>query len=149
MAILSPSSTPGRVNISPTKTRVGNFNDAVQADEGTTYRQVFTNSNQTFSGANTYSGANTFSGNNTFSGTTQTFSSTIRSTGTTQSTNSGTGAINTAGGIGVAKNATIGGILVTSHVSAQNHTGVAINTTAAGTLAVVTSGVVAGLITST
>lgn len=53
--------------------RVGNAKDAVLGDELATYRQVFTNDGQTFSGDNTYSGANTFSGNNTHSGT-ETFS---------------------------------------------------------------------------
>lgn len=143
----------GRLEFCPlaptnTKPRVGGAADGILPDDLTTYRQTFTSSNQTFSGSNTYSGANTFSGNNTFSGT-QTFSGAFRSTATTQSTNIGTGAVTTAGGLGVTKNANIGGLLGTYQGVVQNHTGVAINTTAAGTLAVVTSGVVAGLITST
>lgn len=44
---------------------------------------------------------------------------------------------------------TLNGLVVTGKSLVQNHTGIAIATTAAGTLAVVTSGLVAGLITST
>ena len=82
--------------------RVGGVADAVLGDEITTYRQVFTNSNQTFSGSNTYSGNNTYSGTSTYSGA-------VVGSNTTQSTSTTTGAIKTAGGLGVAKNANIGG----------------------------------------
>lgn len=70
-------------------------------------------------------------------------------TDTTQATTSTAASLKLAGGVGVAKNANIAGILVTAQAVITNRTGVAINTTGAGTLTVVTSGVVAGLITST
>lgn len=76
-------------------------------------------------------------------------------TDATQSTSSTTGSIIGAGGLGIAKNAFIGGNesvtgqFTTGAGILENHTPIAINTTGAGTLAVVTSGVIAGAITST
>lgn len=77
------------------------------------------------------------------------FAGQIASTATTQSSSTTTGAIVSTGGLGIAENATIGGLLVKKQSSPEALTGVAINSTAAGTLTVVKSGLVAGLITST
>lgn len=73
----------------------------------------------------------------------------IITTDATQATSSTTGSIIGAGGLGIAKNANIAGFIVSGKPRIGNLTAVAINTTGAGTLAVVTSGVFAGLITST
>ncbi len=73
----------------------------------------------------------------------------LTTTDTTQSTSTTTGSIIGAGGLGITKNATIGGQLTTSSGILNKHTAVDIATTAAGTLAVVTSGVIAGAITTT
>lgn len=91
-----------------------------------------------------------FTGANTHSGT-ETFSGAIVSSLTTDSTSSVTGAIKTAGGLGVAKNATIGGHFVTSKSVVQNHTPytAAVDTTAGWTLAEVKTGMVAGVIKTT
>jgi len=57
--------------------------------------------------------------------------------------------ITTTGNSTIGGSESITGQLTTATGVLNKHTGVAINTTAAGTLAVVTSGVIAGLITST
>lgn len=114
--------------------RLGGIQASILADEAVNRAQFLVGANTT--GDNSHSGTETFSGP-------------IASTSTTQSSSTTTGAVVTAGGIGVVKNATIGGSLVAQAAIVSKHTGVAINTTGAGTLAVVTSGVVAGLITST
>lgn len=101
----------------------------IQPDEVTTVQQVF-------STINTFTSAQTFSGG-------------LILIGVTDSSSKTTGDFVTSGGVGISKNITIGGELVTSKLLVANHTAVPINTTGAGTLAVVTSGVIAGLITST
>lgn len=125
------------------KKRLGNGVPAIRDDEFTTKSQVIAKD-----GSGNVATVIPFTANNTHSGT-ETFSGPVVSSLTTESTSSITGAIKTAGGLGVAKNLQVGSQLVTSKLLIANHTGVAINTTGAGTLTVVTSGVVAGLITST
>jgi hypothetical protein len=73
---------------------------------------------------------------------------TIAATGTTQSTSSTTGSLQTTGGLGVTKNANIGGLLVTAQAVVTNTTPVVVVDTAGATLAVVTSGIIAGAISS-
>lgn len=78
-----------------------------------------------------------------------TYPSAINITDTTQSTSATTGSLITNGGVGITKNLTVGGAVSLNKGLVKTLTGVAINTTGAGTLTVVTSGLVAGLITST
>lgn len=115
--------------------RLGGINQAILGDEAV-------NKDQMDSAISNAIGSTIEASNNTFTGTNA-------FTNTTESTSSSTGSIKTSGGLGVVKNLQVGGTLVTSKGNVENHTGVPINTTGAGTLSVVTSGVIAGLITST
>jgi hypothetical protein len=124
----------GRLEVVPTKERLGNLVPAVSSDEAINLAQLTTNSiSKTDGGTNTYTGTNTYSG-------------AIVSSLTTESSSSTTGAIKTAGGLGVAKNATIGGQLVANKnlVRAITPYTAATDTTAGWTLTEVKTALVAG-----
>jgi len=119
--------------------------DAIFADEAVSKNQLDLATTTTIQAAN-----NAFTGNNTHSGT-ETFSGTINSTGTTDSSSTTTGDIKTAGGLGVVKNAQIGGQFVAKKniVNVLTPYKAAVDTTAGWTLTEVKTALVAGAFKTT
>jgi hypothetical protein len=127
----------GTTQLTPFPTRLGNLLDGINANDAVIFSQVFTN-------AGTYAGSNTYTGTNTFSGA-------IVSSLTTESTSTDTGAVKTAGGLGVVKNAQIGGQLAISKNIIRKMTPytAAVDTTVGWTLTEVKNGLIAGCLKST
>lgn len=146
-----------RTELTPTKDRIGNVSPGINSDEAVTVGQTLILDGSgnistiiPFTGANTHTGAETHSGNETHAGN-ETFSGTIASSNTTDSSSSVTGAVKTSGGLGVAKNATVGAQLVTNKniIRAMTPYTAAVDTTVGWTLAEVKTALVAGCFKTT
>jgi len=135
----------GRYVLTPLKKRFGNGAAAILPDDFVIFSQAIVKD-----GSGNLSSALAFTANNTHTGV-ETFSGTIVSSGTTDSTSTTTGDIKTAGGLGVAKNAQVGGQFVISKNIVRKTTPytAAVDTTAGWTLAEVKTALIAGAFKTT